>query len=41
MLVIECVTSRALPPVAIDNRGDTFVMATDTALAVGNTGIAA
>ncbi len=22
MLVIECVTSRALPPVATDNRGD-------------------
>ncbi len=32
MLVIKCVTSRTLPPVATDNRGDAVVTKTVTAL---------
>ncbi len=32
MLVIECVTLRALPPVAIDNRGDRHSLSAHTCL---------
>ncbi len=35
-LIIECVTSRALPPVATDYRGEAVVTATVTALTLRN-----